>query len=99
MNINDKEKDQWSVSMSTMERKWMRVLMVTMTDTTYTGSEERSWYSISLLCNAISLPWCCVIILLVEVGTQQKIRVLRKSGRAFGPPTLLILSGWEAGPH
>ena len=50
------------------------------------SSDSREGGHISLLCNAMSLPWRCVIILLVEVGTQQKSLVLHKSGRALVLP-------------
>ena len=58
MDINDKEKDQLRVIMATTEREGMRGAAMTMTNTAYTGNEERGWYSISLLYNAMSLPWC-----------------------------------------
>ena len=53
MNIKDKEKDQWRVAMATMDMEGMRVAVATRADTTYTGNNERGWYWITLLCNAV----------------------------------------------
>ena len=53
MNMNDKEKDQLVVTRATTEREITRVVIATRVDTV---SEEKGWYCISLICNAI-LPF------------------------------------------
>ena len=47
--------------MATTEREGKRVAKAMRVDTTYTGSEEKFWYWIALLCNTI-LPFDVIIV-------------------------------------